>query len=56
MLANAIFCEDMLPEVAYCKLMWVLGKTKEMEKIKEMMLTNYVNEITKVTNPKTFLI
>ena len=36
---------DWLPEVALVKLMWVLGHTKDMSKIKEMMLTNYAGEI-----------
>ncbi|MBU5537162.1 MAG: Glu-tRNA(Gln) amidotransferase subunit GatD [Candidatus Aenigmarchaeota archaeon] len=37
---------DWLPEVALVKLMWVLGHTKDMNKIKEMMLTNYAGEIS----------
>lgn len=45
---GAIFCEDMLLEVAYVKLMYVLGKTKNMEKIKELMKENLKGEI----NPK----
>ena len=36
---------DMLPEVALVKLMYVLGKTNEYKKIKELMLTNMVGEI-----------
>ena len=44
---NAIFAGDMLPEVAYVKLMFVLGHTKKLEKIKEMMLKNYAGEISK---------
>lgn len=37
--------EDMLPETAYVKLSWVLTQTRDLRKVKEMMLTNYVNEI-----------
>ncbi len=40
---------DWLPEVALVKLMWVLAKTKKMEKVREMMLTNYVGEISNRT-------
>jgi len=43
---GAIFGEDMLPEVAYIKLMYVLGKTKNREKIRELMLTNMAGEIS----------
>jgi len=53
---GVIFAEDMLPEVAYVKLMWVLGHTKKMDKIREMMLTNYTGEITKRIDSKSFLI
>ncbi|MEM5766458.1 MAG: Glu-tRNA(Gln) amidotransferase subunit GatD [Candidatus Aenigmatarchaeota archaeon] len=38
---------DWLPETAFVKLAWVLGHTKEMKKVKEMMLTNYAGEISK---------
>ncbi|MEM5872202.1 MAG: Glu-tRNA(Gln) amidotransferase subunit GatD [Candidatus Aenigmatarchaeota archaeon] len=44
--AKAIPGEDMLSEVAYVKLMWILGKTKDIKKVREMMLTNYAGEIT----------
>ncbi len=44
--AGAISGEDMLPEVAYVKLGWVLGHTKDFSKIKEMMLTSIAGEIT----------
>jgi len=53
---GVIFAEDMLPEVAYIKLMWVLGHTKKMDKIREMMLTNYAGEITKRIDSRSFLI
>ncbi|MFH0887583.1 MAG: Glu-tRNA(Gln) amidotransferase subunit GatD [Planctomycetota bacterium] len=39
-------CENMLPEVAYMKLCWVLGHTKEPKKVKEMMLTPIAHETT----------
>ena len=37
---------DWTPETALVKLMFVLGKTKEMSKAREMMLTNYAGEIS----------
>jgi len=54
--AGVIFCEDMLPEVAYVKLGWVLGHTKDLAKVKEMMLTNYAGEIAERLDPKAFLL
>ncbi len=54
--ADAIFAEDMLPEVAYVKLGWVLGHTKNTEEVRKMMLTNYAGEITDGTGDDTFLI
>ncbi|MBD3155480.1 MAG: Glu-tRNA(Gln) amidotransferase subunit GatD [Candidatus Aenigmarchaeota archaeon] len=43
---GTIYAEDMLTEVTLVKLSWVLGHTKEKEKVKEMMLTSYAHEIT----------
>ncbi len=37
---------NMLPEVAYAKMVWVLGHTKQRDKVAEMMLTPYCSEIT----------
>jgi glutamyl-tRNA(Gln) amidotransferase subunit D len=37
---------NMLPEVAYVKLGWVLGQTGDPAEIKEMMLTSISDEIT----------
>jgi glutamyl-tRNA(Gln) amidotransferase subunit D len=37
---------NMLPEVAYIKLGWVLGQTTDLEKVKEMMLTPISMDIT----------
>ncbi len=38
--------EDMLPETAFVKLMWVLGQTSDSGKVAEMMRTNLVGEIS----------
>ena len=45
--ANAIPGEDMLSETALIKLGWILGHTKDLDKVREMMLTNIAGEITK---------
>ncbi|MEA2096974.1 MAG: Glu-tRNA(Gln) amidotransferase GatDE subunit D, partial [Candidatus Cloacimonadota bacterium] len=39
--------ENMLPEVAIVKLSWALGQTKDLDKVRELMLTPIANEITK---------
>src|SRR6056297_549265 len=39
--------ENMLPEVAYIKLGWALGQTKDREEVKNIMLTPVNSEITK---------
>ena len=52
---NCIFAEDMLPETAYIKLGWVLPQTKNIEEVKEMMLTNYAGEITERSDEEVFL-
>lgn len=43
--SGAIFLEDILPEVAYIKLGWVLAHARDMKKIKNLMLQNLANEI-----------
>ncbi len=48
--------EDMLPEVAYVKLGWLLTQYKDLKQIKCMMLHNYAGEITKCIDQQTFLI
>ena len=49
--AKAIYVEDMMPEVAYIKLSWVLGNTKRYAKefydtVKQLMRKNIAHEIT----------
>ncbi len=43
--AGAVYCEDMLPEVAYVKLGFLLGNYKATD-AKEMLNTNIAGEIT----------
>lgn len=40
---------DWTPEAAYAKLCWVLGQTKDMKKIEEVMMTNIAGEISERT-------
>jgi glutamyl-tRNA(Gln) amidotransferase subunit D len=47
--------EDMLPEVAWIKLMWVLAQTKDPKKVSELMRKNLAGEITPRTRPDVFL-
>ncbi|OYT47611.1 Glu-tRNA(Gln) amidotransferase GatDE subunit D, partial [Thermoplasmatales archaeon ex4484_36] len=44
--AGVIPGQNMLPEVAYVKLGWVLGQTQEREEVIKMMLTPIAGEIT----------
>ena len=39
-------CENMLPEVAYMKLCWAMGQSKDREEVKRIMLTPIAGEIT----------
>ena len=54
--AGAIPAEDMMPDVAYIKLGWILGHNKDLEKVREMMLTNIAGEITERSEIETFLV
>lgn len=46
---GCIFAEDMLPEVAYIKLMYALAHGNSFDEVKEIMLTNLANEISERT-------
>jgi len=43
---DSVFAGDMLPEVAYVKLGWVLAHTKNPDEVKKLMLVNYAGEIS----------
>jgi L-asparaginase len=44
--AGVIESLDMTSEACITKLMWILAQTKNMQKIRKMMLTDYAGEIT----------
>jgi glutamyl-tRNA(Gln) amidotransferase subunit D len=46
--------DDMLPEVAYIKMMWILGHTEEPQEVRDMFLTDMVGEIGAATHPLAF--
>ncbi|MBR9676338.1 Glu-tRNA(Gln) amidotransferase subunit GatD [Candidatus Woesearchaeota archaeon] len=52
---DLIYAEDMLPETAFVKLGWVLGQTKDYNKVKELMLTSIAGEINKNLDDESFL-
>lgn len=52
---GAIPGDDMLPETAYVKLSWIVSQTRDMKRVREMMLTNYVNEINPIHTSQHFL-
>ncbi|MDD5502550.1 MAG: Glu-tRNA(Gln) amidotransferase subunit GatD [Candidatus Thermoplasmatota archaeon] len=43
---GVVSAQDMTPEAAYVKLMWVLGHTKDRKEVKRLMATNLVGELT----------
>jgi glutamyl-tRNA(Gln) amidotransferase subunit D len=47
---------DWTPEAAVVKLMWVLGHTKNMDKVREMMLKDIAGEVSARTEPEAFLL
>ena len=53
--AGVVGLEDMLPEVAFVKLGWVLAHTQKMDEIKKMMLTDYAGELSTRSEVDTFL-
>jgi glutamyl-tRNA(Gln) amidotransferase subunit D len=53
---GVIPCGDMLPEVAYVKLMHVMGRTKELDDIRKLMLENQAGEISEKSHINAFLV
>jgi glutamyl-tRNA(Gln) amidotransferase subunit D len=53
--AGVIPVGDMLPEVAYVKLVWALGQTSQLEEVKKIMQTNLKGEIDEKSSSKYFL-
>jgi len=47
---------NMLPEVAYVKLGWVLGQTEDLDEVKKLMLTQITQEITEREPSNGYLI
>lgn len=43
--------EDMLPETALVKMMWVLGQTRDLDEAKRLLMTNIAGEISQRTMP-----
>ncbi|MCA1812807.1 MAG: Glu-tRNA(Gln) amidotransferase subunit GatD [Halobacteriales archaeon] len=52
--AGAIAAHDMLPEVAYCKLMWALGNAKDAERAVEMFQKPVAGELDERTPVEGF--
>jgi glutamyl-tRNA(Gln) amidotransferase subunit D len=44
--------EDMLPETALVKLMWIFGQTKDFEEAKKLLKTNIAGEFSPRTLPE----
>ena len=43
---GVVYCEDMLPEVAYVKMMWALGRSRDLARVRDIMLTDFAGEIS----------
>ncbi len=53
--AGVIPAGDMLPEVAYVKLVWALGQTSKLEEVKKIIKTNLKGEMDEKSSSKYFL-
>ncbi|MCX8150765.1 MAG: Glu-tRNA(Gln) amidotransferase subunit GatD [Candidatus Bathyarchaeota archaeon] len=49
---GVIPCDDMFPETALVKLMWVLGQTRDLEEAKKLFKTNIAGEFSPRTLPQ----
>jgi len=52
--AGVIDCEDILPETALTKLMWILGQTEDSEEVKRLMRMNIRGEVSTSTRYNLF--
>jgi glutamyl-tRNA(Gln) amidotransferase subunit D len=52
---GCIFAEDMMPEVSYVKLGWILSQTRDVKEIAKLMHKNFAYEIDKNQDPSLFL-
>ena len=52
---GAMFVSDMLPEVAYVKLGWLLSQQRDIDELRELMQQNLVGEISYRQEPDEFL-
>ncbi len=46
--------DDMIPEVAYVKMMWILGHTEDPKEVRRLFTTNLVGELGAATDPTAF--
>ncbi len=51
---GVIPAEDMLPEVAYIKMMWILGHTEDPAEVRRLFATNLAGEMDAATDPLAF--
>ncbi|MCL6500582.1 MAG: Glu-tRNA(Gln) amidotransferase subunit GatD [Candidatus Pacearchaeota archaeon] len=54
--AGVLFLKDILPETAFVKLGWLLGKEKDREKVRRLMLQNLAGEFNSRLSEKDFLV
>ncbi|MDK2984184.1 MAG: L-asparaginase [Thermococcaceae archaeon] len=47
--AGVISAKDMTKEATVTKLMWALGHTEDVDEIKQIMHTNYADEIKNIS-------
>ncbi len=52
---GVISCKNILSEVAYVKLKWILAQFSDLDEIKNNMMKNYANEFIDHVNMRTFL-
>ncbi len=51
---GVLSAEDMMPEVAYVKLMWILGHTEDPQKVRELFATPLAGEMDEATDVRSF--